>query len=235
MVSSIPECLQRIRDCRDATAVSDPGNLGVNANVNQVCEDAETWCRTHLVSPYTLNSGLDYYDISTQSPPLFPAGFHQGFLNREWVQAELGVLLNWTGSSPQASNAYRDIGDYPRDSWLEDLGFLLDNGIKVSLVYGDLDFACPVSPCFHVPPAGTYSQTPVGWWRRGSQSYQLNWFGRLRLCTVRRHPNQRIICRWSSPPVRQPELHSYIPSRLFYSILPTRDCIQDFQSCTLQS
>lgn len=37
------------------------------------------------------------------------------------------------------------LGDYPRDSWLGDLGFLLDNGIKVSLVYGDLDFACPVS------------------------------------------------------------------------------------------
>jgi hypothetical protein len=59
--------------------------------------------------------------------------------------SELGVPLNWTNSSPQASNAYRDIGDYPRDSWLEDLGFLLDNGIKVSLMYGDLDFACPVS------------------------------------------------------------------------------------------
>jgi carboxypeptidase C (cathepsin A) len=146
MVESIPECLERIQNCRDAAAISDPENLGINATVNGVCEDAETWCRTNIVSPYTSNSGRDYYDISTESPPPFPAGFHQGFLNREWVQAELGVPLNWTGSSPQASNAYRDIGDYPRDSWLEDLGFLLDNGIKVSLLYGDLDFACPVSP-----------------------------------------------------------------------------------------
>ncbi|KAH4308384.1 hypothetical protein HBH64_034010 [Parastagonospora nodorum] len=143
MVASVPECLERIQKCRDAAAISDPENLGIDAGVNAVCEDAETWCRSNIVSPYTSNSGLDYYDISTQSPPSFPAGFHQGFLNREWVQAELGVPLNWTGSSPQASNAYRDIGDYPRDSWLKDLGFLLDNGIKVSLVYGDLDFACP--------------------------------------------------------------------------------------------
>jgi hypothetical protein len=39
-------------------------------------------------------------------------------LNQPWVQSELGVPLNWTGNSPQASAAYRDIGDYPRDSWL---------------------------------------------------------------------------------------------------------------------
>jgi hypothetical protein len=144
MVASVPECLQRIQNCRNAAALSDPENLGINANVNSICANAENWCRAHIVSPYTDFSGLDYYDISTQSPPSFPTGFHQGFLNREWVQAELGVPLNWTGSSPQASNAYRDIGDYPRDSWLDDLGFLLDNGIKVSLLYGDLDFACPV-------------------------------------------------------------------------------------------
>lgn len=96
----------------------------------------------HTISNY---AGRDYYDISTPSPPPFPPPFHEGFLNREWVQAELGVPLNWTGNSPQASAAYRGIGDYPREGWVEDLGFLLDNGIKVSLVYGDLDFACPVS------------------------------------------------------------------------------------------
>jgi carboxypeptidase C (cathepsin A) len=144
MVASVPECLQRIQNCRDAAAISDPENLGINATVNSVCEDAESWCRENIVSPYTENSGLDYYDISASSTQSFPSGFHEGFLNREWVQAELGVPLNWTGSSPQSSNAFRNIGDYPRDSWLEDLGFLLDNGIKVSLVYGDLDFACPV-------------------------------------------------------------------------------------------
>ncbi|KAI5358164.1 Putative peptidase S10, serine carboxypeptidase, alpha/Beta hydrolase [Septoria linicola] len=114
MTASVPECLRRIQDCRDIAAESDPDSLGINSIVNEVCEDAETW-----------------------SP------FHEGFLNREWVQAELGVPLNWTGNSPQASRSYRSIGDYPRDSWLGDIGFLLDNGIKVSLVHGDLDFACP--------------------------------------------------------------------------------------------
>ncbi|KAH7359954.1 carboxypeptidase-like protein S1 [Pyrenochaeta sp. MPI-SDFR-AT-0127] len=143
MVASVPQCLEKIQNCRSAAAVSDPENLGIDAGVNKVCEDAETFCRANIVTPYTQYSGLDYYDISSPSPPPFPPPFHEGYLNREWVQAELGVPLNWTGSSPQVSAAYRGIGDYPRDDWLDDLGFLLDNGIKVSLVYGDLDFACP--------------------------------------------------------------------------------------------
>ncbi|KAI8934484.1 hypothetical protein NX059_008186 [Plenodomus lindquistii] len=143
MVAAIPECLERIQNCRDNATLFDPENLGIDAAVNAICEDAETFCRSEIVTPYTATSGRDYYDISTANPPPFPPPFHEGFLNREWVQAELGVPLNWTGSSTQASNAYRSIGDYPRDGWVEDLGFLLDNGIKVSLVYGDLDFACP--------------------------------------------------------------------------------------------
>ncbi|KAL6705557.1 hypothetical protein ACN47E_006674 [Coniothyrium glycines] len=143
MVEAVPECLDRIQNCRDVAAISDPENLGIDAGVNTICEAAETFCRSNIVTPYTEYSGLDYYDITTRSPTPFPPPFHEGYLNREWVQAELGVPLNWTGSSPQASAAYRSIGDYPRDDWLGDLGFLLDNGIKVSLVYGDLDFACP--------------------------------------------------------------------------------------------
>lgn len=144
MVESIPECLEKIQNCRNIAAVSDPENLGVDAGVNRVCEDAETFCRANIVTPYTQYSGLDYYDITTRTPTPFPPPFHEGYLNREWVQNELGVPLNWTGSSPQASAAYRSIGDYPRDDWVQDLGFLLDNGIKVTLVYGDLDFACPI-------------------------------------------------------------------------------------------
>lgn len=118
MVEAVPECLDQIQMCRDLAAISDPENLGINATVNAYCEDAETFCRSNIVSPYTQYSGLDYYDISTQSPPPFPPPFHEGFLNQPWVQSELGVPLNWTGNSPQASAAYRDIGDYPRDSWL---------------------------------------------------------------------------------------------------------------------
>lgn len=68
--------------------------------------------------------------------------WYEGYLNQPWVQHELGVPLNWTQSSSVVSRAFRSIGDYPRPGWLEDLTYLLENGIKVALVYGDRDFAC---------------------------------------------------------------------------------------------
>jgi hypothetical protein len=40
------------------------------------------------------------------------------------------------------ASAFRSIGDYPRPGWLEDLAYLLESGIKVTLVYGDRDYAC---------------------------------------------------------------------------------------------
>ncbi len=37
---------------------------------------------------------------------------------------------------------FDEIGDYPRPGHLEDLAFLLDHGVKVTMMYGDRDFAC---------------------------------------------------------------------------------------------
>ncbi|EQL30884.1 hypothetical protein BDFG_06750 [Blastomyces dermatitidis ATCC 26199] len=68
--------------------------------------------------------------------------FTRGGVNQEHVQAALGVPLNWTQSNRAVSTAFRGIGDYPRPGWIEDLAFLLENNIKVSLIYGDRDFAC---------------------------------------------------------------------------------------------
>lgn len=42
-------------------------------------------------------------------------------------------------------SAFANIGDYARSDmlgYLEDIGYILDSGIKVTLVYGDRDYAC---------------------------------------------------------------------------------------------
>jgi hypothetical protein len=135
-------CRDQIIDCREAAAVGDPEALGVNATVNGICEAAESFCRSYVLNPYILYGGRNYYDIATLDPAPTPPSFYEGFLNQEWVQREMGVPLNWTQSSGTVSAAFRSIGDYPRDGWLEDLAFLLDSGIKVALVYGDRDYAC---------------------------------------------------------------------------------------------
>jgi hypothetical protein len=64
----------------------------------------------------------------------------QGFLSKNWVQSALGVPLNYTESVNSVFDAFNDIGDYARGGFLEDLAYILDQGIKVAMVYGDRDY-----------------------------------------------------------------------------------------------
>ena len=135
-------CRDQINTCRQLSLQYDPTQRGLNASVNDVCEDAETYCTTHVRDLYTTLSGRNYYDFATLDPDPIPSNFYLGYLNQAWVQQALGVPLNFTQSSSVVAAAFRSIGDYPRPGWLEDLTYLLENGIKVTLVYGDRDFAC---------------------------------------------------------------------------------------------
>lgn len=135
-------CRDKIYHCRNLSIEYDSENRGHNASVNSVCADAETYCSANVRDPYIDYSGRNYYDFATLDPDPNPPPWYQGYLNQPWVQQALGVPLNWTQSSNTVSRAFRSIGDYPRPGWLEDLSYLLENGIKVALVYGDRDFAC---------------------------------------------------------------------------------------------
>ncbi|KAF4893617.1 Carboxypeptidase S1-like protein B [Colletotrichum fructicola] len=135
-------CRDRIDACREVSSSYDPENIGTNASVNAICQDAETFCTNNVRDPYLDVSGRDYYDVTQIDPTLFPAPFIAGYLNQPHIQTALGVPLNWTGSSSASSSAFRGIGDYPRPGWIEDIAYLLHSGIKVSLMFGDRDFAC---------------------------------------------------------------------------------------------
>ncbi|KAI1382837.1 serine carboxypeptidase [Hypoxylon trugodes] len=135
-------CRDQINDCRALALESDPDNIGINATVNQVCSDAETFCSNKVRDPYLDYSGRNYYDFASLDPNPFPAPFYNQYLNQPHVQRALGVPLNFTQSSSAVAYAFRAIGDYPRPGWIEDLSYLLENGIKVHMIYGDRDYAC---------------------------------------------------------------------------------------------
>ncbi|KAL8310303.1 hypothetical protein RB597_010231 [Gaeumannomyces tritici] len=135
-------CRDQIDTCRALSSLHDPTATGVNATVNQICQRAESYCSQHLRDPYTRLSGRYYYDVTQVDPTMFPEPFVPAFLNQRHVQLALGVPLNYSGSSDAVAAAYRSIGDYNRPGWLEAMGGLLDRGKKVTLMYGDRDFAC---------------------------------------------------------------------------------------------
>ncbi|KAF2837047.1 alpha/beta-hydrolase [Patellaria atrata CBS 101060] len=135
-------CRDKINDCRAAAAIGDPSQRGLNDTVNEICQDAETFCSSGVRDGYLDNSGRNYYDITIIDPDPWPEPFYRGYLNQPHVQQALGVPLNWSQSNGVVAQQFRGIGDYPRAGWLEDLAYLLDEGIKVSLMYGDRDYAC---------------------------------------------------------------------------------------------
>jgi hypothetical protein len=91
--------------------------------------------------PY-LNQNLSFYDIAAPSNTPFPRDYFIGFLNQPWVQEALGTPINFTESNIAVNQAFYMLGDIVRSSVVEDIGFLLDTGVKVAMVYGDRDFAC---------------------------------------------------------------------------------------------
>jgi carboxypeptidase D len=65
-----------------------------------------------------------------------------GFLSQHWVQEALGVPVNYTESTDAIMKAFTATGDLARPGFLEDLAYILDSGIKVTMLYGDRDYAC---------------------------------------------------------------------------------------------
>ncbi|KAH8901147.1 carboxypeptidase S1-like protein B [Thozetella sp. PMI_491] len=135
-------CRDMITTCRTLSSAYDPENVGINATVNEVCDAAEVFCAEILRYPFSSLTGRNNYDYATLNPDPFPYPFWVGYLNQPHVQAALGVPLNFTSNSDAVSRAFREMGDYPRPGHLEDLVYLLEAGIKVTMMYGDRDFAC---------------------------------------------------------------------------------------------
>lgn len=104
--------------------------------------------------------------MATFDPDPFPDPFYVGFLNQPHVQAAMGVPLNWTQSSGTVSDAFRSIGDYVRPGWIDDLAYLLENGIKVTLAYGGQYFE-----------HGKYSYDEKFTYISIDRDYACNWIG----------------------------------------------------------
>lgn len=61
----------------------------------------------------------------------------------EQVQNALGVNINYTRtSSPYVGAGFAATGDFVYRFFLQDLEEILDNGVRVALIYGDADYIC---------------------------------------------------------------------------------------------
>ena len=139
-------CKDLILYCQALAAEGDPLALGNNDTVNAACGDANVYCSNFVEAQYINSSGRNYYDIAAIDPDPFPPEYFLGYLAQHWVQSALGVVTNFTESTNGVYYAFQSTGDYARKDirggQLADIAYLLDNGVKVALMFGDRDYAC---------------------------------------------------------------------------------------------
>lgn len=136
-------CQDLIRQCRTAVQVSDPENDGKadQANVNSLCKAATASCNTQLIAPYQ-DFGRSVYDIAHLLPEAFPPSYYIEYLNSGPIQEAIGAALNYTDVSIPVYNAFQSTGDMERPGTLEALAGLVEQGVRVGLIYGDRDYIC---------------------------------------------------------------------------------------------
>jgi hypothetical protein len=134
-------CHDLLVKCRTAAAKLDPEEYANNPDVNELCIAATQVCaQVTFLSQGTERSPFDIaHLLPDPSPPSYPVGF----MNQAWIQEELGTRVNFTLSSPVVSASVIGTGDTFRREGMKDIEYLLDAGVKVSLIYGDRDMRCP--------------------------------------------------------------------------------------------
>ncbi|KAL9114089.1 MAG: hypothetical protein Q9227_001861 [Pyrenula ochraceoflavens] len=157
---------EKIEECRRLTRELDPDMTGNNPVVNEFCIKVWelSWSLTEepygqvgtagrfdvTVSPHhspTSPSPKNHFPkhISAKKHPSkdpYPPWHFIGLLNQPRIQSALGVPVNFTFYSAAVSSAFDATADFMKGGLLEDIAYVLDQGVRVALVYGDRDWAC---------------------------------------------------------------------------------------------
>ena len=134
-------CQQQVQSCRDAVSSHDPNSYGNLDSVNNICQNAQKTCQSQVIGPF-MSSGRDPYDITQNTPDPFPPSTYLEYLNSGDVQAAIGVPVNFTQSNEAVATAFQKTGDAERGDQIEQLAYLLSQGVRVALIYGDRDYLC---------------------------------------------------------------------------------------------
>jgi carboxypeptidase C (cathepsin A) len=134
-------CQDLINQCREAVAVQDPTDSGDVSTVNQICGNAQTYCVNNVMDPYS-DAGRSYYDISVLLPDSFPSSTYLEYVNTAAFLAAIGSPINYTETDPQVVSSFISTGDAERESLVPAIASLLNDGIRVGLIYGDRDYIC---------------------------------------------------------------------------------------------
>ena len=134
--------IDRIRECQRLQRALDPNDRGDIERVNIYCQMADALAENATAGTYLATNEYGWFDITHPGADPFPPFYSTGFLNQHWVQKALGVPVNHSFASQAAARGFSATGDIMRGGLVEDMAYILDQGVRVAMVYGDRDYAC---------------------------------------------------------------------------------------------
>ncbi|KAI8196176.1 Carboxypeptidase S1-like protein A [Colletotrichum sp. SAR 10_65] len=134
-------CRQQMADCQDALKEHGPLLASGKKNYTEICGGLTSECENKAVELYQ-SIGNGWYDIGHPKHDPFPAPHLYGYLIEEEVLSSLGVPVNYSESSSAVGRAFNENFDIILGGFSESIGYLLDSGVKVHMMYGDRDYAC---------------------------------------------------------------------------------------------
>ncbi|KAI9747123.1 MAG: hypothetical protein M1835_002213, partial [Candelina submexicana] len=128
--------------CLEQTAFCQSTNE-TTVSEQSICAEAANMCRDNVESPYYYYGNRGVYDIRHPYEDPTPPTYFVDFLNEAATQQALGVNLNYTmDANNEIYFAFQQTGDFVYKNFLDELTNILDNGVRVALIYGDADYIC---------------------------------------------------------------------------------------------
>ncbi|KAF4970449.1 hypothetical protein FSARC_2526 [Fusarium sarcochroum] len=133
-------CRDLLQRCATDASVGDPEGEGDEDTINDVCSKAGTSCN-EIQGVYD-SAGRGVYDLAAPSADPFPPMTFLEYLNQASVQRAIGTPINYTMNNFNVSNEFTQTGDQARGGNIPRLAALLNQGVRIALIYGDRDYIC---------------------------------------------------------------------------------------------
>ncbi|EFZ04412.1 peptidase S10 family protein [Metarhizium robertsii] len=135
-------CRDQIIQCQKELVGIDKNALRVARDFpSELCPKMEEACAMSGEMAFE-NSNNARFDISHPKNDPFPPPHYIGYLAQEKALGALGSPVNFTMSSQTVALNFFATLDEIHGGFLDAVGYLLDSGVKVHMMYGDRDFAC---------------------------------------------------------------------------------------------
>ncbi|CAJ0547911.1 Ff.00g046650.m01.CDS01 [Fusarium sp. VM40] len=133
-------CRELLGKCAADASLGDPEGEGDDEAVNDVCSEALSNC-LEIENAYT-SAGRGVYDLAAPLADPFPPMTFLEYLNQDDVRDAIGTPINYTMSNSKVSVEFQDTGDQARGGNIQRLAALLNQGVRIALIYGDRDYIC---------------------------------------------------------------------------------------------